>query len=87
MIYDYHCKSCDSAWEENRLISERDVPLETACPACNESGGVTRLLSAPPLSYSGGGLKSNVTRAGSGWNDVLNKIKKGSGRKNSINSN
>lgn len=41
-----------------------------------------QMLSAPSFSVSG--TKENITRAGSNWRDLLGKIKKGSGRDNTI---
>ena len=36
-------------------------------------------------SFSGAGLKDNVMRAGNGWQDLMKRIKKNSGRGNNIN--
>jgi len=44
---------------------------------------LVRVLVAPKLAYQGDG-KSNLSKAGSNWRDLLGKIKKGSGRGNSI---
>ena len=37
-----------------------------------------------PVSFSSSDGRSNLTKAGSNWQDLLGHIKKGSGRKNSI---
>ena len=84
MIYEYNCLACEYVWEANFPMNMRDEPCAKPCPSCQKEGDVKRALSAPPLNYNGGGLKSNITRAGSGWNDVLTKIKKGSARSNTI---
>lgn len=84
MIYEYNCLTCGHVWEANFQMSMRDQPCSQPCPSCEKEGGVKRALSAPPLNYNGGGLKSSITRAGSGWNDVLNRVKKASGRSNTI---
>lgn len=39
-------------------------------------------LSTP--AFSGSGTKDNVSKAGSNWRDLLGKIKKGSGKDNTI---
>lgn len=82
MTYSYKCKNCDHTFDLNLLIAERDRPLGDACPSCDQLT-VVRAFSAPPaLSYEGG--KTVLQRAGSGWNDLLGKIKKGSGRRTNI---
>lgn len=84
MNYDYHCGSCDTRWEQSVRLADRDLPTTVPCPHCGAEGTVVRCLAAPSVSYDGGGVVSVVRRAGSGWNDVLNKVKKQSGRKNTI---
>ena len=46
-----------------------------------EDDDITKVLSTPAFA---GNTMSNLRRAGSGWQDVLNGIKKGSGRGNNI---
>lgn len=84
MNYDYHCQSCDTQWEQSVRLADRDLPTTQPCPHCGTEGAVVRCLAAPSVSYDGGGVVSVVRRAGNGWNDVLNKVKKQSGRKNTI---
>jgi putative FmdB family regulatory protein len=82
MTYSYQCESCNHHWDANYPIDDRDSPLKQPCPACDASGQVRRLVASPAISYAG--AKTVLQRAGSGWNDVLNKVKKGSGRKTNI---
>jgi len=77
--YDFICQSCGHEFEQIVPFEDRDSPLK--CPSCGKKK-VSRGVSAVKMSYSS--LKSNVSRAGSGWNDVLKKVKKGSGRSNTI---
>ena len=77
--YDFNCQSCGHSFEQIVPSENRDDPLE--CPKCGKNK-VVREVSAVKLSYSS--TKSNLSRAGSGWNDVLGKVKKGSGRSNTI---
>ena len=77
--YDFNCQSCGHEFEQIVPSDKRDDPIE--CPSCGKKK-VVRGVSAVKMSYSS--LKSNLTRSGSGWNDVLNKVKKGSGKDNSI---
>ena len=59
-------------------MDSRDLPLSAPCPNCALAGDVKRTIVAPSITYGGG--KTILQRAGSGWNDVLNKVKKSSGR-------
>ena len=82
MRYDYFCIECNERWEETQFINDRDKPIDLPCPNCKGEGCIKRGVASAAISYQGG--KSVLQRAGSGWNDVLGKIKKASGRKNSI---
>jgi hypothetical protein len=63
-------------------MSDRKLPEEQECPECDVAGMVEQtLVSAPQLISDS---KTPMRRAGSGWNDMLKKIKKGSGRNNTI---
>lgn len=83
MNYDYVCDCCEASWEKNIPMSDRDIPTESPCPYCGIKA-VRRAIAKPSVSYDGGGVTSVVRRAGSGWNDVLNKVKKASGRRTNI---
>lgn len=73
---------CDASWDANLPMNSRDLPLSQPCPHCAVDGQVKRTVTAPGISYEGG--KTILQRAGSGWNDVLNKVKKASGRQAKI---
>lgn len=73
---------CDASWDANLPMDSRDLPLSQPCPHCAVDGQVKRTVTAPGISYEGG--KTILQRAGSGWNDVLNKVKKASGRQAKI---
>jgi|ETNmetMinimDraft_24_1059892.scaffolds.fasta_scaffold59078_2 predicted nucleic acid-binding Zn ribbon protein len=82
MTYDYQCEKCGKTWEMFLPYTKRDEPLsEDHC----EKGGckVVRLISAPNMNYETS-RGSVLNQAGSGWNDVLNDIKKNSGKDNTI---
>ena len=64
------------------MIADRDLPLAEKCPICNSSGTIKRSFS--PLPISSVGKYSAIRRAGTDWNSLLKKIKRGSGEKNSI---
>lgn len=82
MTYEYYCDTCHAEWEERHAISERDAPLGKPCPHC-KANTVKRGIAAPALSYQGS--VSAVRKAGSGWNDVLKKVKKSAGKKSTVN--
>lgn len=82
MRYDYQCQKCNTTWELSLPIEDREKPLSEPCPNCKESGSILKLFVPLPVSYQG--IKTPLQRAGSGWNDTLNKIKAASGRNNTI---
>ena len=63
-------------------IADRDQPTINECPSCHKVGAVFRGVTAVQLSYSG--FKDMYHRAGNGWKEMQQKIKRGSGRKNTI---
>lgn len=79
MRYDYYCSECKEKWEESQFLNDRDLPRTLPCPKCGERDCVKRgFFNAAGISY--GGSKSNLSRAGSEWNDLLTGIKKASGK-------
>lgn len=83
MRYDYECENCKARWEETQFLNDRDLPLSKPCPECSATGSVRRaIFFAAKIAY--GGAKSNLSRAGSGWNDLLTGIKKASAKNNTI---
>lgn len=84
--YDYQCKYCKQTWEDFYSVDNRLLPEEQSCPHCGEDDGVyiTYLDSAKLVSGIGGHGKL-ISKAGEGWKEVLKKVKKGSGGRNTIN--
>jgi putative FmdB family regulatory protein len=82
MFYDYTCSNCKEVWDESSTIAKRDLPSTLPCPKCGAVGCVSRLVSAPAVSYNGS--KGVRAKAGSEWNGVLKQIKKNSGRRSTI---
>ena len=83
MTYTYKCENCNEQWEDRQLLVNRDLPTKEPCVYCKSNGTVKRIIDfAPRISYDG--AKTILQRAGSGWNDVLTKIKKNSGRNANI---
>ena len=79
MTYTFKCTTCEHEWDASMSMASRDVPLGEPCVSCASEGVVKRIISsAPRISYDG--AQTILQRAGSGWNDVLKKIQKGSGR-------
>jgi hypothetical protein len=58
---------------------DRDIPLSGPCVQCEEYSSIKRIISYAP-SITSESAKTLQQRAGSGWNDVLTKIKNKSGR-------
>lgn len=82
MTYSYNCENCNYHWDASLPMDSRDLPLSEPCPQCAHVGSVKRVVVAPGISYAG--AQTVLQRAGSGWNDVLNKVKKSSGRRANI---
>jgi predicted nucleic acid-binding Zn ribbon protein len=76
MIYLYTCHTCDTEWEEDMPMADRDKPVGQPCPIEGCNGKIARGITAPGLSFSGS--VSAIKKAGTGWNDVLKGIKKAS---------
>ncbi len=83
MIYDYKCCKCGKEWEAIRPIADRDAPFIEACE-CGYSGRQIRKV-ATKMTIDFNGKHTMLQRAGWGWNDVQKRIKKGSGKENTIN--
>lgn len=64
----------ENSWDINCSYEELQQMLEEY--------NLVRVLVPPKIAGSDG--KSNLTKAGSNWQDLLGKIKKGSGRGNTI---
>jgi putative FmdB family regulatory protein len=82
MTYHYHCTACDKHFEKNIPIADRDKPLKAKCPTCKKKNRIERILEAPAINYEG--AISDLKRAGSGWNDVLGRIKKYAGKRSTV---
>lgn len=74
--YNYRCLKCDKTEERFVSISQRD---DSQTCSCEEKGELKRMISSPPITHD---TIHPIKRAGSGWNDVLKKIKKNAGRNN-----
>jgi putative FmdB family regulatory protein len=51
-LYEYRCNACNA--KEERLDSYSS-PTVHDCPACGKEGGMARQISAPTISFAGGG--------------------------------
>lgn len=69
--YNYLCNSCGEEFDRFNSIAERNVPTEEPCPSCGKET-VSMKIGAPGLNAEVGG---SLKKAGSGWKDVLGKIK------------
>jgi len=74
-IYDFKNKETDEVIEVNVKIADYDNFLK-------DNPHLTRHFTSTPALVSAG--KSTLSTAGDGWKDHLNRIKKGSGRGNTI---
>lgn len=80
--YEYKCRECSHYFTELHSMSDRTIPVGNPCPECGAEGSIYQTFTSTPSLVSD--TKSTLTRAGSEWGDVLKKVKKASGRQNSI---
>jgi hypothetical protein len=79
MTYTYKCGDCESVWDDRRTIEHRDAPCQQPCPECAKESNIKRIINFAP-SITSESAMTLQQRSGSGWNDVLTKIKQKSGR-------
>jgi len=80
--YTYACDQCDHTFDQIHRMDDRRIPCDEPCPNCNATNSVDVRLGAPKIVS---GTTSTLRKAGSGWGDVLKKVKSGSGMNNTIN--
>ncbi len=58
-LYSYKCEKCDRVFDELLKMNDRNLPLESCCPNCNQEGGVILLITATAIvsPFSLDGLK------------------------------
>tara|TARA_R110000772_G_scaffold20140_3_gene55945 strand:- start:9218 stop:9586 length:369 start_codon:yes stop_codon:yes gene_type:complete len=74
--YDYHCLTCGAIEERLVTIAKKDEPIPCSC---GKGKKLQRMVANPSISYD---TINPIRRAGSGWNDVLQRIEKNSGKNN-----
>lgn len=80
-LYDYNCDACGHEFCEQLRMDDRKIPVQSPCPNCKKSNTVQQSIKAVPFVTSS---ISTLRRAGSEWGDVLKKVKKASGKGNTI---
>lgn len=71
--YTYKCEKCNDEFSKICKIADRKRPLSEPCPSCQAEGTVIQtILAAPSLNAEVGG---SLKKAGSGWGEVLSKVK------------
>lgn len=76
--YDYRCTKCNSEWEIQLPIAQRDAPVElgkdAGCPECGEKETIERFLAGAPgtPTHTGDSLSKRVPNS---FKDVLRNIK------------
>jgi putative FmdB family regulatory protein len=70
-LYDFKCNDCETIFEVQCKISEKDSPH--ACPSCSSVKTNSVFLSAPRL---GDSIALGINEKQRGFKEVLNKIHK-----------
>lgn len=76
-LYEYHC-TCGHKFTENKRVSERNVPVDEPCPSCHQTGGMTRPIGNPSITYGG----MSMSKVPDGFKDKLREVKKMNPRSN-----
>ncbi len=82
MVYSYKCynESCGHEFDKDYAVDDRNKPLTQPCPNC-QVVNVKRNFRPPALVS---GTIGALAKTDSGWNDMLGRIKKSSGKNNTI---
>lgn len=80
MTYTYHCSACNTSFEKESSIDDRNKPVSEPCPHCSENA-VKRTITSLNIVHQAG---DTISRTDSGWNDMLKRIKKSSGKHSTI---
>jgi putative FmdB family regulatory protein len=81
--YDYICTGCKDTHEANTLIADRDRYAEvTPCPKCKKLKLKRFVTGVPAINFQGS--MDMFKRAGDGWKEVQDRIKKGATKKHNI---
>ena len=78
--YDYMCSECKNVFTNFSKISDRNIPTESLCPSCGSLTVSQKIGNPLTVTHVG----SILSKTSDGWNDVLNKVKGGSGRGSTI---
>ena len=70
--YTYRCDACNHNFDTVLRIADRDLPTKEPCPQCLVQGQVIKtILGAPSI---GDPVRLGITKADSGFKEVLQKI-------------
>lgn len=75
-IYTLENKETQETWEVNMTYEQLKITL-------NKDRRLRHVIK--PIKIAANAGKSNISKAGEGWRDVLKEVKKNSGRRNNIN--
>jgi len=78
--YSFHCSSCEYSFDKILRMDDRKNPESEPCPECGNLN-VKNIIGSPKIVSSVGSI---LSKTDNGWNDVLKRIKSGSGRKNTV---
>lgn len=79
-IYNYKCKACEHEFSELLKMDDRNIPVETPCPECEEKE-IYLVIGSPKIVA---GVGTNIGKAPQGFKDLLGRIKKGSDKQNTV---
>ena len=75
-LYTLENKETQETWEVNMSYEQLKITL-------NKDERLRHVIQ--PIKIAANAVKSNISKAGTGWQDVLKEVKKNSGRRSNIN--
>lgn len=72
-IYEYACPDCGHVVDRFFSMASKPQSLAEECPSCASNKGMTSIISAPAISYSGTGQGNKIPSI---FKDRLRQIKK-----------
>ena len=71
--YDCKCSKCDTHWEQQLKVAERNEPVKSKCPNCKKKGHIELLICAAGI---GDSVRLGITKPKGDFKEILSQIKK-----------
>jgi len=75
--YDFSCTKCKKEWSDFLSISNREKPIESPCPHCNEKNCVQKNWMSTTFTIASDVTLNANKATGGRWNELMAKMKSG----------